>query len=729
MRNKTTRRLAAFAMVLAGILLAFADAARAQSNNPVIYAVTTDNRLIRFSATAPGTLVGTNRVLSGLAVGENIVGMDFRPRTGQLYALSSASRLYIVNIDSNSLTPVGSAGAFTLNGTDFGFDFNPSVDRIRVVSNTGQNLRLNPDTGALAATDTNLAYASGDANAAATPNVSGAAYTNNVAATTATTLYDIDTNLDILVTQNPPNAGTLNTVGPLGLNATGPVAFDIASGTGLAYAAIDVAGGDVRSNLYTINLATGAATLVGAINHRSVIRDLSVLSGAAPDAYGVTASNSLVRFNTATPGTVATIGTITGLQTLETIQGLDFRPLTATLYALGSSNRIYSISTTDATATPVGTASLFALVGTAFGTDFNPIPDRLRVVSDADQNLRLNAIDGTLTALDTNLAYATGDANFAANPNIVGAGYVNNYSGTTATTLYGIDSTLDILVTQNPPNAGTLNTVGPLGFNTTDQADLDVSFPNNVAYAVLTAPAATNSGLYSINLTTGAATLIGNIGGAVLRDFAVVTTNGALAIDHPNIPSCRDTEYGTLTLNAPAPATGTVVTFTTTNSAITVPASLTVPAGASTLRFSYGVATPANAMQGGKITATYNGISKEFIVKALPRRLSNYALSATSIRGGNPVTGTVTLDCVAPTGGIVVTLTSSNAAATPPATVTIPAGQSSATFTIPTLAVTRSTGVNLRATATDFTRGIILTLTPPSSGITTDKGEKSADID
>src|SRR5262249_53991146 len=154
--------------------------------------------------------------------------------------------------------------------------------------------------------------------------------------------------------------------------------------------------------------------------------------------------------------------------------------------------------------------------GTSFGVDFNPVPDAIRFVSDAGQNLRLNPNDGTVLGTDTNLTFATGDPNADANPNVVGSAYTNNFLGATTTTLYGIDSTLGILVTQGSvggaptsPNTGQLFTVGSLGVATTNQVGFDIVGPTGLALASLTAPGATTSSLYSINLTTGAATLIG----------------------------------------------------------------------------------------------------------------------------------------------------------------------------------------------------------------------------
>jgi len=227
--------------------------------------------------------------------------------------------------------------------------------------------------------------------------------------------------------------------------------------------------------------------------------------------YGVTAANGLVRFSSATPGTLDSTIAITGLQAAETVLGIDVRPATLQLYILGSTGRLYTLDPGTGVATQVGTGT-FALSGTSFGFDFNPVPDRIRVTSDADQNLRLNPDTGTIAATDTTLAYATGDTNAGQNPNVVGSAYTNNFAGATTTTLYDIDSARDILVTQNPPNNGTLNTVGALGVDTSDVVGFDIVNPSGVAYAALRVGG--NSQLYTINLTTGAATLVGNLGGS-----------------------------------------------------------------------------------------------------------------------------------------------------------------------------------------------------------------------
>ena len=256
--------------------------------------------------------------------------------------------------------------------------------------------------------------------------------------------------------------------------------------------------------------------------------DSSVGAGGAT-LIGVTAAGNLVRFSSATPGTIDATVPVTGLQAGETILGIDVRPATRQLYALGSTGRIYIVNQTTGAARLAATLNT-ALNGTAFGVDFNPVPDRLRIVSDADQNLRVNVSDG-VAAVDGALAYAAGDANAGQNPNVVGAAYTNNFAGAATTTLYVIDSNRDVLATQNPPNAGTLNTVGSLGVDTTDVVGFDITNPGGAALAVLTVGGV--SQLYTINLTTGAATLVGNVGGGSQLRAVTATNPPANPIDEP----------------------------------------------------------------------------------------------------------------------------------------------------------------------------------------------------
>ena len=248
-----------------------------------------------------------------------------------------------------------------------------------------------------------------------------------------------------------------------------------------------------------------------------------VVSGEASAlaVYGLTTTNSLVRFDSATPGTINSSVAITGLSPGEALLGIDFRPVNGVLYGVSSDSRLYTINQSSGAAAVIGSAKDFKLNGKSFGFDFNPVPDRIRVTSDAGQNLRLHPVTGALVFTDGNLAYDVGDPNAGAKPNVVGSAYTNSFSGTLTTTLYDIDSALDILVIQNPPNVGTLTTVGKLGFDTSDLVGFDIFFFGNQAFASLTAVGGLSS-LFSINLVNGAATQIGQIGnGLQIADIAI----------------------------------------------------------------------------------------------------------------------------------------------------------------------------------------------------------------
>jgi hypothetical protein len=257
--------------------------------------LTSTGNLVGFDSAAPGTIARTVAI-TGLQTGEVLLGIDRRPSNGLLYGLGSTSRLYTINTTTGAATPVGSAGAFTLSGTAFGFDFNPVTDRIRVVSTDTTNFRLNPNNGTLAGTDTPLAYAAGDSGAGLTPRVVGSAYTNNFNGAAVTTLFGIDSNRDVLVMQGgpngtpSPNGGVLTTIGAgLGFDFSDLVGFDVSGSSGVAFAALTPTTGGA-SQLFTIDLTTGNATLVGTIGPGLTLTGLAadVGSATAPEPASLT---------------------------------------------------------------------------------------------------------------------------------------------------------------------------------------------------------------------------------------------------------------------------------------------------------------------------------------------------------------------------------------------------------------------------------------------------------
>jgi Domain of unknown function (DUF4394) len=256
-----------------------------------LFALTSTNRLLLFDSASPGTLT-RNVAITGLGMLDVAVGIDCRPATGQLYLIvddgtvAGQGKLYTVNPITGAATQVGSA--FTLTGGFPGFDVNPEVDLIRTVSETDENFRLNPTTGAQTP-DTALSYVMGDPNFGANPIVNGLAYT-----AAPSILYGIDSGLDIVVGfSGSPNAGLLTTIGPLGVSTGAYVGFDIAPG-GTAYAALETGVATPLSSLYTVNLTTGAASFVGdigtAMDQVWPIAGLTAACGALPTrVYSFTA--------------------------------------------------------------------------------------------------------------------------------------------------------------------------------------------------------------------------------------------------------------------------------------------------------------------------------------------------------------------------------------------------------------------------------------------------------
>ncbi|MGH7897510.1 MAG: DUF4394 domain-containing protein [Candidatus Binatia bacterium] len=233
--------------------------------------------------------------------------------------------------------------------------------------------------------------------------------------------------------------------------------------------------------------------------------------------YIVTTENELTSFQVARPSVPRGPVAVKGLGADESLVGIDFRPANGLLYAVASSGKIYTIDTATAAAAPVSTISV-ALSGKSFGVDFNPVPDRLRLVSDAEQNLRINVDTGEAT-VDKPLAYAPTDAKTGVDPNVVAAGYTNSVKGAKETMLHVIDFSLGNLATQNPPNDGVLNTLGPLGTTSGPIACLDISGRTGAAMAILTDGNAGSSQAFSIDIATGAARAVGTIGRSlIVRD-------------------------------------------------------------------------------------------------------------------------------------------------------------------------------------------------------------------
>ncbi|MGW0863256.1 DUF4394 domain-containing protein [Streptomyces koelreuteriae] len=238
--------------------------------------LTTDQRLVGFDIHTPGDPWDLGRI-SGLSGDRRLIGIDFRVQNGKLYGVGNAGGIY--TITSRAQAVKVSRLTVPLSGTNFGVDFNPAANRLRVISDTGQNLRHNIDDPSARFTT----IADGALTNPTTPptrarGVTGAAYTNNdLNAATATTLFDIDTVHDRVVVQSPANAGNLAPTGNLGFNAGPSAGFDIyykkETGDNKGFAALSTSG---RYRFYSVNVLNGDTDSLGAFPAGRQVFDIAL---------------------------------------------------------------------------------------------------------------------------------------------------------------------------------------------------------------------------------------------------------------------------------------------------------------------------------------------------------------------------------------------------------------------------------------------------------------------
>lgn len=239
--------------------------------------LTADQRLVEFDVDSPSKTFPIGKV-SGLRGDTKIVGIDFRVQNEKLYGVGDRGGIYTLNTTNAKAAKVSQL-TVALSGAQFGVDFNPAANRLRVISDTGQNLRHNiDDAAAPLGTTADGTLTNPTMPPSTARGVTGAAYTNNdLNAATATSLFDLDTAADRISLQSPANAGSLAPTGNLGVNAAPNAGFDIyysvKTGVNKGFAAISTG----RSySLYEINVLNGRATGLGAFPARQQVTDLAL---------------------------------------------------------------------------------------------------------------------------------------------------------------------------------------------------------------------------------------------------------------------------------------------------------------------------------------------------------------------------------------------------------------------------------------------------------------------
>jgi Domain of unknown function (DUF4394) len=261
-----------------------ASAASPQRHDSLqVVGLTSDQRLICFNERRPQGARDIGFV-SGVVMDTRLVGIDFRVQDGMLYGVGDAGGVYQLDTRNATATLVNRL-TVPLSGTSFGVDFNPAADRLRIVSDTGQNLRHNINQGGTTVQDDPLDYpvpTQLNSVGPAAAGVTGSAYTNNdLTPDTATTLYSMDTSLDQISIQSPPNDGTLAATGKLGVDAQPQSGFDIYStlrdgATVGAEAFASLTRSDGGTAFYKVTLSTGKATLHGSFGSGNEVIDIAI---------------------------------------------------------------------------------------------------------------------------------------------------------------------------------------------------------------------------------------------------------------------------------------------------------------------------------------------------------------------------------------------------------------------------------------------------------------------
>lgn len=254
-------RVLLLAMLALPLLSACDDDEEGSSAAPaqVLYA---DNVVRTIDLKSPETALA-EQTITGLDPGETLVAIDRRPANDDLHGVTSDGRVVRIDLANATATPTATL-AVKFQGTRFALSFNPLTDRIRIASDVGQNLRVNAETGATIV-DAVLAYATGDAHEGTTPRIGAATHVQQEDGnTTSVTLFALDLATHSLVVVSPPNAGTLSSIGPVGVQATA-AAMD-ASRFGVIYVVLFESG---ATRLYTVDGGTGELTPLGIVGDGS----------------------------------------------------------------------------------------------------------------------------------------------------------------------------------------------------------------------------------------------------------------------------------------------------------------------------------------------------------------------------------------------------------------------------------------------------------------------------
>ncbi len=548
-------------------------------------ALLSGNRLAGFNARYPGGME-TAYEIAGITPGDQLVAVDYRPRTGVLHAVGvnttdETVSVYVLNYSYGYGGRISVPGQFqTGGGTVVPFadgkwdiDVHPYNDRIRIINDAAQNFRLEAIVGN-AVDDNNGTGASvanintdGPVNGA---TIQGAAYSNNSGIATVTTLYTVSTITDSLYIQEQSGGAQILPVA-LSRGLDDVSGFDIrtgsntavnntpvSSGAGLAVAKLT---GETGQHLVSIDLVSGAVTTVGTFPVTDIVSMAAVSGAPRPVVVLLGGGTQFQRLDAS--GVAVPAQSFIGVEAGETIVGIDYRPLSGRLYALGinhsnDTGTLYGVDVFTGAVIPIGAAGGVAyynpggviydlpdpvLYSYSFDFDANDYTFRVVINSGLNFRIRLNngaPVDGNLGGAPVANTNPDGPLNGLpvgsfATLDLAGSNTDGDISDGAAT-IYVLDASTDNLCIMRTPITGMVSdcktvTLGgsPLDFTTAARGfDLDPTLltaapgealASGTGYAAITVGGV--SSIYAIDLPTAVATLVTPLPASSIEDMVV----------------------------------------------------------------------------------------------------------------------------------------------------------------------------------------------------------------
>lgn len=432
-----------------------------------------------------------------------------------------------------------------------------------------------------------------------------------------------------------------------------------------------ISAGSQATGTVTLSSAAPAGGLIVSLASASpsvvtVPSTVTVAAGATTASFSISSESNIPATTSAT--ITATLGSVTFPQTIN-------------VDVLALSGLSLSPSTVGGGASSTGTVTL-SVVSPAGGTIVNlasdhsvaTVPASVTVPSGqttATFQVGTSVVTAPVTA---NIIASLGAAAQSAQLTITPAGLAS--IGVSPTNVVGgVSSTGTVTLTGIAPAGGIVVSLSSNSSSATVPSSVTVAAGSSSATFTVSTSATSATTAAAIQATYSGTTLSTNlnIGPASLTGLALT----------PTAVFAGGSSTATVTLNGPAGPGGAVVSLSATYSSVKVPASVTVSPGSSSASFTVNTTTVTQTISAA-ISATFNGVGQSATLTVNPVAVIGLSVSPSTVIGGTSTTGTLTLNAPAPTNGITAVLYSSLSVATAPSSVTVPAGSTSANFTIQT---------------------------------------------